>query len=111
MKIGILTFHRANNYGAFLQAFSLRNYLKTLGHNVDFVDYWPTAHAGEYEVLSLRNIYRHSHGIIDFIRLLCHVLLNAGRTANRKEKMQKLIVTQFQLSNKVEYSSNEELHI
>lgn len=44
MKIGILTFHRANNFGAFLQAFALKSYLEHLGHQVSFVDYWPEEH-------------------------------------------------------------------
>lgn len=39
MKIGILTFHNAHNYGAVLQAFALREYLKSLGHQVEFVNY------------------------------------------------------------------------
>lgn len=29
MKIGVLTFHRANNYGAVLQAYALQKYLIT----------------------------------------------------------------------------------
>lgn len=41
MKIGILTFHCANNYGAVLQAYGLQEYLKTLGHDVYVIDYRP----------------------------------------------------------------------
>lgn len=41
MKIGILTFHCAHNYGAVLQAFSLQEYLKSLGHEVYLIDYRP----------------------------------------------------------------------
>jgi hypothetical protein len=37
MKIGILTFHFSNNYGALFQAYGLRNYLKGLGHEVEFI--------------------------------------------------------------------------
>lgn len=39
MKIGILTFHRAKNYGAVLQAFALQKYLCNLGHETYFIDY------------------------------------------------------------------------
>ena len=39
MKIGILTFHYANNYGAVLQAYGLQEVLKSMGHQVEFVDY------------------------------------------------------------------------
>jgi hypothetical protein len=39
MKIKILSFHRENNYGATLQAYALRQYLLSLGHKVDFIDF------------------------------------------------------------------------
>lgn len=52
MKIGILTYHRAENYGALLQAYALRTYLQSLGHNVSFVDYWPAYHVNYFKVFS-----------------------------------------------------------
>ena len=39
MKIGILTFHRACNYGGALQCFALAKKLNTMGYNVEVVDY------------------------------------------------------------------------
>lgn len=42
MKIGILTFHCACNYGAVLQAYALKTYLSFLGHKVEIIDYRPT---------------------------------------------------------------------
>ena len=39
MKIGILTFHYCNNFGAVLQAYALRECLSQMGHEVYFVDY------------------------------------------------------------------------
>lgn len=41
MKIGILTFHRATNYGAVLQCFALQECLKAQGHYVRIIDYRP----------------------------------------------------------------------
>lgn len=41
MRIGILTFHRAHNYGAMLQAYGLLTFLKSLGHEVSIIDYCP----------------------------------------------------------------------
>ena len=37
MKIGIVTFFRVANYGAMLQAYSLRRYLERMGHEVVFL--------------------------------------------------------------------------
>lgn len=39
MKIGILTFHRAHNYGAMLQAYALYLVLTNKGHEVEFISY------------------------------------------------------------------------
>lgn len=39
MKIGILTFHRALNYGAVLQAYALCNFLNENGFDAEIIDY------------------------------------------------------------------------
>lgn len=39
MKIGILTFHRAHNYGAALQCYALQETLRLLGYDVYVIDY------------------------------------------------------------------------
>lgn len=39
MKIGILTFHRAHNYGAVLQCYALQETLKNMGHEAWVIDY------------------------------------------------------------------------
>lgn len=41
MKVGILTFHWADNYGAMLQAYGLWQAVTKLGHSAYFVDYAP----------------------------------------------------------------------
>lgn len=42
MRIGILTFHCAHNYGAVLQAYALKEYLKGRGHDAEVIDYRPS---------------------------------------------------------------------
>lgn len=39
MKIGIITFHRANNFGAVLQCYALQETLRHLGYEAEVVDY------------------------------------------------------------------------
>lgn len=41
MRIGILTFQRAHNYGAILQCFALQEKLIELGYDVEVIDYCP----------------------------------------------------------------------
>lgn len=39
MLVGIMTMHRVPNYGSFLQAYSLKKMIESLGHDVVFVDF------------------------------------------------------------------------
>ena len=39
MRIGILTFHRAHNYGAVLQCYALQSFLCQKGYDVSVIDY------------------------------------------------------------------------
>ena len=41
MKIGLITFHYNNNFGAALQCYALQKVLKELGHDVEIIDYIP----------------------------------------------------------------------
>lgn len=41
MKIGIITFHWATNYGAILQSYCLQEFLRSQGHEVEIINYKP----------------------------------------------------------------------
>lgn len=41
MRIGIMTFHRAHNYGAMLQTYAIKTALEDLGADVSVIDYAP----------------------------------------------------------------------
>lgn len=54
-KIGICTLHFGNNFGAVLQAFSLQEVLKSMGHEVEFIklkDFKPTKQAKNVELFN-----------------------------------------------------------
>lgn len=56
MKIGIITVHRAYNYGSVLQCFALQEYLKSLGHDVWVIDYrqkWTEATYGSFFLVGI----------------------------------------------------------
>lgn len=72
MKIGILTYHRSNNYGALLQAIALRTVLSDNGHDVTFVDYWPGYQQDRYSLFSLRWLMKTQKGF--FRKCLIQVL-------------------------------------
>ena len=56
MKIGIITFHRAHNYGAVLQCYALSITLKNLGHDVEVIDYLPSEFKIEYSIYPFRHL-------------------------------------------------------
>lgn len=56
MKIGILTFHCAHNYGAVLQCYALQEVLKGMGHTVEVIDYRPSCLTVPYDVIGFRRI-------------------------------------------------------
>lgn len=55
MKVGILTYHRSQNYGALLQAIALRSVLASMGHCVFYIDYFPEYHRRLYAVFDWRS--------------------------------------------------------
>lgn len=64
MKIGILTFHWATNYGAVLQAYALQTFLQNLGHNVSIINYKPKIY--EYNLINFFT-QRHYRKLQDFL--------------------------------------------
>lgn len=92
MKIGIITYHRSHNYGALLQGIALRSVLEHLGHQVTFIDYWPSYHKRMYQLFSLTRLvkvgsYKYK---IQYIRDCLFYLRQRKR---RKEAFERFIET------------------
>lgn len=59
MKIGIFTFHDADNYGAVLQALALQNYLKNItNHSIKIIDYKSHAIREQNKIISFKKPIR-----------------------------------------------------
>lgn len=50
-KIGIITFHFADNYGAVFQCVALQKFLENIGHQVEVINYIPEYHTKSYRVV------------------------------------------------------------
>ena len=50
LRVAIITFHRAINYGAVLQTYALSRYLKESGYDVRVLDYRANAIENSYKV-------------------------------------------------------------
>ncbi|MBB6430784.1 polysaccharide pyruvyl transferase family protein [Algisphaera agarilytica] len=55
MRIGILTFHAADNFGAVLQTYATQSYLEKAGHDVRVIDYRPESARKHYNRFGLRS--------------------------------------------------------
>lgn len=69
MKIGILTVHRAPNYGAMLQCYALQHYLKDLEYDCKVIDLLRPYHDGYiptpgFEPFDMKKIHRNLKGEI-----------------------------------------------
>lgn len=42
LRIGVLTYHFSDNFGALMQAYGLKSWLSNLGHQVEFINYHPS---------------------------------------------------------------------
>ncbi len=72
-KIGILTYHNADNYGAVLQALALVMVLKGQGHDAEIIDYTTVGHIKAYNFFNfngtLKSILNIILGLPNYFRL------------------------------------------
>lgn len=94
MKVGILTFHWATNYGAVLQTYALQHYLVKLGHQVEVINYMPSQYSKTlFKCINVKSVTNtiHKYNML------------------RKEyKINRFRTKYLQLSN-ISYSSYEDL--
>ena len=89
MKIGILTFHSAINYGAVLQAYGLQEYLKSLGHEVYIIDYRPQYLKDPYQLFQWK--FKVEDSFMSNLKSLIRESLVMPIRIVRKSKFQQFI--------------------
>lgn len=92
MKIGILTYHRSNNYGALLQAIALREVLSDMGHEVSFIDYWPAYHKHMYAIFSF-SLMLSLKGFQKKVSYLASCIYRYPYRKKRKDNFERFIQT------------------
>lgn len=109
-KVGILTEHRARNFGSCLQAYALQTAINQLGHKAEIVDYRPIAIENSFGVFIV-DLYEQAKGNIKsvvkfFINLVVFAPFRYKREKNFKEFRDKY----FSLSsyNFEKYNSSAE---
>ena len=91
MKIGLITYHAAYNYGSVLQAYATQCAVETLGHSVEIINYRMKEQRKVY------GLYRAKYGWRVFLKDLLQIPVHAKRIL-RKERFEHFFVTYMKLS-------------
>lgn len=77
MKIGIITFHCAHNYGAVLQAYALQEQLVDLGYDVEVINYRPQILTLGYErsIFWYRPYKKIVRQMLSFVKMIMSVVV------------------------------------
>ena len=102
-RIGIVTFHNAYNYGAFLQCFALQEVVKKINSRVEIVNYIDEKIRDSYRLFPKKNksIKSKSKDIMKYIYF-------GRRTKKRYKEFDKALKKYINLSN-ITYYSNQDI--
>ena len=80
MKVGILTFHCAHNYGAVLQCYATQEFLRSQGHDVEVINYRPEYLVDSYRLFTKERLSRGRDNLFVFFKvLLVEILVFCSR--------------------------------
>ena len=99
MKIGILTFHNALNYGAVLQCYALQHYLQGKGHDVEVIDYRAPFIEEQKKFLSKTELRR--RGLVAFLKYVITRRLVWPAWRKTIRVFHRFMVSQLHLSPRV----------
>lgn len=108
MKIGILTFHRALNYGAVLQCYALQETLKSMGHKVEVIDYRPD-YIEKYRKPYSKFAIKHRVGIKDKIKEIIAGTLLIGKKRKGSKAFDSFINKYLHVSSTLSLPLSSEL--
>lgn len=100
MKIGILTFHCAHNYGAVLQCYATQEFLRSKGHDVEIINYRPQYLLQPYLLFNKKRVL--SKSPIQFIKNLIIEFLYFKLRYKRWKGFNNFINKYLNLSEKVD---------
>lgn len=109
MKIGMLTFHCAHNYGAVLQCYALQEMLKGMGHTVEIIDYRPYYLRVPYDVINLHRIQ--SRNPLRLVKRAISETLSLPQRIIRHRKFDSFIKHYLNLSKSAGISSDYDVYV
>lgn len=105
MKIGILTFHSARNYGAILQCYALQHYLQGEGHRVSVINYNSETILMPYAIFSLRRIL--SKNPVKMVKKLYDEIRYFKSRLNRKHAFERFIKNEINLDSAAKLETSQ----
>lgn len=107
-RVGIITFHSADNFGAVLQSYALMKTVENLGFYSEIIDFRPEGIVSQYKLFggSFKKKYL-SSGLYKIIRFYIKCILNSGKVLKRIRNFKSFRKDHFRLSDKVYHSSDE----
>lgn len=102
MKIGILTFHKAYNYGAILQTFALQKKLTEMGYESEIIDYLSKEKKKDIQLFSYKSDESIKYNVVNFIKDIYRVWKN--------RKFNEFIFKELKLSA-ASYSTFDEMKV
>ncbi len=103
MKIGILTFHCAHNYGAVLQCYATQEFLRSKGYDVEVINYRPQFLLDPYKLFDRRRVISKNLMLsLKFLIVECLLFLNRYK---RFRGFEKFIHNRLQIGNAVSRDS------
>lgn len=89
MKVGIITFHRADNYGAVLQAYALIETLRSHGYITEIIDYAPSSLTDQYNIFNF-NVSGGTAKLKELLRGSIRLCLNFPKKHRKFEAFRKM---------------------
>ena len=102
MKIGILTFHDADNYGAILQAYALQETIKKINSDVEIINYKQPNIVKSYRLIKV-----YTNSIYNLIRSILSSLIHLYNNCKRKSKFRSFRKKYMNISREIYYQSSK----
>jgi hypothetical protein len=100
MRIGILTFHRAHNYGAVLQCYALQEVLSRMGYRVEIVDYRQPFIESFYRIRFPKRFFFEKIIRLDFVSIINYLRKSMIPEIKRKFIFKKFVDKNLVLSGR-----------
>ncbi|MFH4444773.1 polysaccharide pyruvyl transferase family protein [Vibrio alginolyticus] len=90
MTVGILTYHRAHNYGGVLQCYALTQAIKSFGVNVEVIDYQCDFFLEQYKKYSWKNLPK--------LKKLASIILHNGNVKYNGDNFEDFVTQNLPVS-------------